>query len=333
MLLKLFRGTGPGEVILILFTTCILWFNSFFNPAPPGSLYYDINPMPLYGLLKYLVGGNIFYGLFFIFSLVLLMLFLVSNFNTSHFFINERTFLPSVIYVLVTGLFPNYQLLNPVLPASVFLIVAIRRIVDSYRKAGTAYSFFDASLLIGTGSLFYANLIWFAILIFIGIAIFRTGNIRELLVSIIGLITPAVTTCGVYYITDRDISSLKDVLLFNLFSAYGRYSFSIISIIGIILVGIVILISMVHLITLLNNKKIKSRKTFTTLIWSLVISLTVYFGVPSASVEIIWMAAIPVSYIIAHYLIFSRNRILSRICFGIMFLVALFIQCWNLIRF
>jgi hypothetical protein len=332
MLIRLFRRTGPAEIFLILLIALVVWLSAFFNPTVPDTFNYDLNPMPLYGLLKQLIGGNAFYGVMFSFSLILLMLFLITNFNTTHFFINERTFLPSVIFVLLTGLFPRYQTLNPVLPAAVFLMLAIRRIIDSYRKATTAYNFFDASLLIGTGSLFYANLVWYAIIVFIGIAIFRTGNIKELVISLIGLVTPALITIGIYYIADKDISSLSNLLNNNLFSGSEKYSFSVFAAIALILLGLIILISTVHLLSLLNNKKIKSRNTFTLLIWSLVISLAVYFAVPSSSVEILVLTAIPASYVIAHYLIFSRKKLLPEICFAVVFIAVVFMQIWDLIQ-
>jgi hypothetical protein len=329
MLLRLYRGTGPGEIILVILTAGLIWLNAFLHPA--GQLpYYDSDPMPLYGLLKMMLGTGIS-GMIFTFALVLVMVFLVANFNTSHFFINERTFIPSLTYILFTGLFPGYQVLNPVLPASVFLMLAIRIIADSYRKQGVTHNFFDASFLIGTGSLFYANLIWFGILIFIGIAIFRTGNIKEILISVIGLAAPFILTIGIYFIAGLNIQSLKETVIYNLFSSSEKYSYPGLVITGIVILQILILVSLIFLVSTLNSKKIKSRKTFSTLIWTVVICLAEYFVVPSASAEIIWLMAIPVSYIIAHYLIFSRNKIIAELSTGIMFIVIILMQIRNLL--
>lgn len=330
MLLKFFRGTGPGEVILIFLTAMGIWASAFINPHQAASFQYNTNPMPLYNVLRMLLGENALYGVIFSFVLILLMSFLLVNFNTSHFFISERTFLPGVVYILFTGLFPHYQLLNPVLPASVFLMLAIRRIMDSYRKSGTAFDFFDASLLIGTGSLFYANLIWFSLLVIIGIVILRTEYFKELVISLIGLITPALLTVGVYYALGKDIWPLRIVLTNNLFAKTGEYSFSVLTIVGLVLSGVIVLISLVHLLSLLNNKKIKVRKTFTELIWTLVIAFAVYFVLPSASVELIWLASIPVSYFVAHYFIFSRKKFLPEIFFAALFIIIIVMQIWNL---
>ncbi len=330
MLLRFFRGAGPAEILLI-FLTCIgVWMSAFVNPHMSASFQYDTNPMPLYGLLKHIIGENALYGVVFSFVLVLIMSFLIVNFNTSHFFINERTFLPAAIYVLLTGLFPHYQLLNPVLPASLLLMLAIRRIMDAYRKSGTAYNFFDASILIGTGSLFYANLVWFEVLVIVGIAILRTGNIKELIISIIGFATPALLTLGIYYAAGKDIFSLPELLNHNLFARTGEYYFSRLAIIGLFLLGLMILISLIQLLSLLNNKKIKSRKTFTELIWALVVSFVVYFALPSASVELIWLAGIPISYILAHYFIFSRKKLFPELFFTALFIIIVLMQIWYL---
>ena len=120
--------------------------------------------------------------------------FLLVNFNTTSFFINERTYLPALFYILAGGFFPEYQSLNPALPASLFLMLAIIRIMDGYRKAGIANNFFDAGILISTGSLFYANLIWFGLLIIIGIALIRTVNLSDIAIAILGLLTPYLIT-------------------------------------------------------------------------------------------------------------------------------------------
>jgi hypothetical protein len=328
MLLRLFRGTGPGVVLLILFTSVAVWLSAFINPHLPSSFHYDINPMPLYSLLKEGIGNNALAGVIFSFVLVVLLSFILVNFNTSVFFINERTFLPAAIFILLSGLFPHYQVLNPVLPASVFLMIAVRRIIDAYRKSGTAFNFFDASLLISTGSLFYANLIWFGLLVIIGIAILRTGNIKELAISILGLCTPIFLTIGLYYITGKDLNSLMSDIHYNLFDKTGEYYLSRLAIAGLIIIGLNVLISIIHLISVMNSKKIKSRKTFTELLWTFMISIVVFFVLPSVSVEIVWLISIPVSYFLSHYFIFSKKKLIPEIFFAALFIIIAALQIW-----
>ncbi|TAL66356.1 MAG: hypothetical protein EPN88_08560 [Bacteroidetes bacterium] len=326
MLLRIFKGTGPGVIFLIIIILIAVWIGAFLNPQMSAEFNYEKIPMPLYGLVQKLIGNSPLLGVIFSFSMVCLMIFFIVNFNTASFFITERTFLPALIYILFSGFFPQYQLLNPVIPASIFLMIAIRRIMDGYRKQGTAYNFFDAALLISIGSLFYGNLIWFGLLVIIGIAILRTANILEIAISILGLLTPYIITFGLYYVIGKDLTAFTSLIEQNLLGKSIDYQFSRLTIVALITSAIIILVSIVYLLMLMNTKKIKSRKIFTLLVWVFLISVTGYFALPSVSVEIVWITAIPVSYFLTHYFVFYKKKIVSEIFLSLLFVFVLLIQ-------
>jgi hypothetical protein len=326
MLLRLFKGTGPGILLLIIITLAAIWIKAFINPALDTVSNFETDPMPLYRFLKMAVGGYPLAGVVFSFLVVSFMAFLLVNFNTRTVFINERTFLPALIYILSGGFFPQCQLLNPVLPASIFLVLAIIRIADSYHEQGIAYNFFDAGLLISTGSLFYANLIWFGLLIIVGIALLRTGNFKEIVISVIGLVTPYLIVLGLYYVSGKDLMTLLVTIANNLFSRSAVIHFSGLTIVSLIFTGIVILASFAYLIKLMSSKKIKSRKTFSLLIWVFLISAGIYIFLPSVSVEIVWIICIPISYFLTHYFVFLKMRLVPGIIFSLLFLLVFLIQ-------
>jgi len=331
MLLRQFKGTGPGTISLIIVTLLLVWASAFIKLKEQFSLYFDLYPMPLYGILSSIIRTNPLPGIIFTLSLVSLMAFLIVNLNTTLFFINKRTLLPALIYILLSGLFPQYQLLNPAIFGALFLMLAVRRIMNTYRVQGTAYSFFDAGIFIGIGSLFYANIIWFGPLVIIGMSLLRTGIIKEIVISVIGLITPYVLTFGIYYLLGYDLKDLWSLIEYNLFEKPDSYVFTLITIVALAIIGLVILISLFHLLMLLNTKKIKSRKTFYLLIWLFLIAILIYIILPSVSVEIIWIIGIPVSYFLAHYFVFVRKKLVSEIFFNVLFIIILGIQIWYLI--
>jgi len=330
MFLKIFRGTGPGVVFLIFVVALLVWLIPLTQPQYSASFHYDVHPMPLYSLLSAAVGSNPLIAVSVSFLLVLIISILIVSFNTAVFFINERTFLPGLIYILFSGLFPHFQTLNPVLPAALFLIIALRRIMASYRRGGVSINFFDAGILISVGALFYANLIWFGLVVFIGIAILRTGNIREIFYAVVGLCIPVAITVGILYATGRDISSFFEDLRYNLFAETGDYYLSRVVIAGLFIAGLSLLICLFYLISSMSTKKIKSRKTFTELIWILIISATIFFVLPSTSVEIIYIAAIPASYLFAHYFVMNKKKMIPGIIFTALFVVVAVFQVWRL---
>lgn len=330
MLLRTFKGTGPGVIFLIIITLIAVWISAILNQRLHPRFIYETDPMPLYGLLKIVLHNSHNLGVILSFLLVSLMAFLLVSFNTSVFFIHERTFLPALFYVLLGGLFPDQQLLNPVLPASIFLILGLMRIMDGYHITGTAYNYFDAGILISTGSLFYANMIWFGVLVIIGIALLRTGNLKEIVISILGLLTPYLITFGIYYVIGKDLGALTKLLGENLFSKPLFYPFPALTIVALIFCAALIFISIVQLIKQMNTKKIKSRKTFSLMIWTLIVSLIVYFALPSASVELVWFASIPISYFLTHYFVFVKKKLVPDLLFTLLFVFILLIQIWHL---
>jgi len=326
MLLKIFKGTRPRVISLIIITTGTVWLSAFLNPQIPASFQYETSPMPLYSLVKSIIGGSALAGVIFSLLMSSLLIYLLVNFNTTLFFINERTFLPAAIFLLITGLFPQNQLLNPVLPGAIFLMLAIIRIMGAYRKPATAFNFFDAALLISIGSFFYCNLIWFAILLFIGIALLRTVNFNEIALSFLGIATPYVLTIGLYYVIGKDIGAFFNDVKINLFGELQTYYFQRLTIVVLIFCGLMILISMAYLITRISIQKIKSRKTFYLLLWTFFISLALYIILPSVSVEMVWITGIPASYILAHYFVFVRKKLLPEIIFTVFFILILLVQ-------
>ncbi|MBW6500422.1 MAG: hypothetical protein K0B05_03425 [Bacteroidales bacterium] len=332
MLLRILRGTGPGVVILIIVIAILLWIGSFLNPHISYELYYESDPMPLYALLKSITGGNHAVGLIVTFSMVLLMAYLLVSFNTSVIFISERTFLPAVVYVMLSALFPAFQVLNPVLPASIFLVLAAGKIMKTYRVQGIAYDLFDAGFLISTGCLFYANFIWFAALLVIGIILIRPAGLREFVIALTGMATPFALTSGFYYVLDKGPETVFLILERSITGDIPDYALNGFSLLVLILPGLLLLFSILHLLPVLNTGKISSRKTFYLLFWILFIAGAIFIFSPSVSFDIIWLAGMPVSYFLAHFLIFFRRKVITEISFALFFLLVFLIQILELVR-
>ncbi len=326
MFVRFFKGNTPGVILLIAIIFLAVWIFAFIHPSELPATDYGAGAMPLYELLLFVSGKNVLLNVAIAFLIAVAILFLLVNFNTTSFFINERTYLPALFYTLVTALFPEYKSLNPALPAALFLMLAIIRIAEGYRKPGIANNFFDAGILISTGSLFYADLIWFGLIIIIGIILIRTVTLHEIAITVFGLLTPYFITFGVYYVMGRDLIALLTRMGGNLFLQTGGYLFPRVTIIALIFVSILTLVSIAFLLSLLNSKKIKARKTFSLLLWTFLISVTAYFMLPSVSMEIIWIAAIPVSYFLTHYFVFMKKRLIPDLLLAMFFLLIFLIQ-------
>ena len=331
MLLNFFKRTLPGTIVAIIVLLGVLWVPSFIGSASMSVVGADPHPMPLYSLLTNNILKSGLAGSITVVLLVVVMLSLFIFFNRKDYFLNQRTFLPALFYVLLNALFPANQTLNPVLPAAIFLVLALVRIMDSYKKQGTAYNFFDAGIMIGIGSLFYSNLIWFGVILFIGILILRTANLKEMVLSVIGLITPYVFTISVYYLWDKEITTFFGFLADDLFAkkSIDTSQFTLVTIISLSFVVLTSLIALIDLFGKLNTKKNRSRKSFYLFMWMMVVPTLLLGLFKTVSTDVVWLITIPLSFFLSHYFIFTRRKVLPKILFSGIFLAVLAVQLFS----
>ncbi|HUW92687.1 MAG TPA: DUF6427 family protein [Bacteroidales bacterium] len=327
MLIRFFRGTGFGPIVLIVLFTGALWAGYFITPpvvtGPAGD-----NIMPLWSVILDSLKGFPVLSVVISLMLMVLLLLIMIRFNTSVFFINRRTYLPAFVYVLLYSIFPGQMVLNPALPAAILIMVGLWRMVEAYRHSGIAYNFFDAAMLISAGGLFYADAIWFILLALIGALLLRSPDIREITVTLAGAILPWALFYAIWYLTGKDPGELTGIIYSSLFEEAPSVYWSRTLIILLLVVVLNFLLGMFTLLPEMSSKKVKSRKTFSMLIWLLVISIIIYFAVPSVSVEILAIAAIPTAYIIANYYSFTSRITTAEILLWVMVIMLVVSRVW-----
>jgi len=328
MLLRLFRGTGPGLVILILLAAAGLWAGMWISP-PVADVPGAQDAMPLWTLITNLFASSAKGRVIFSFSLVLLMSLLLVRFNISEFFINRRTFFPGLLYILLYSVFQRYMNFNPALPAALLITIAVWRMMGSYRQNGVAYCFFDAALIISTAGLIYADALWFLTIVFIGIILLRTADLREIFIAFTGALLPWIFLYSIWFLTGKSLTDLNALITANLFAEAAPFIWSRTLIILIAILAVNILVSVYVVFANLTTKKVKSRKTFALFLWLFAISVAVYFFVPSASAEIAAVAAVPLAFILADYYVFARKIIVPEILFDLMVIMIVIIRFWS----
>jgi hypothetical protein len=328
MILRLFRGHDPATILIILLTGAAVWLNSLMEPGHI-MIVPECEPMPLYSLMITLLEGSP--GLSVAAALILVFITgaLLVNFNTRVFFINERTFLPASLFVLMSGLFPSLQRFNPVLPAAILLLFALERVMGSYRRQGVAYNFFDASLLIGLASFIWFSSIWFFVVVVAGIALLRTASMREFFLALSGLVAPYIIAAAVFYLMDGNIIALLDVVEENFKAEAPRYIWSTQGIVIASVIGLLLIVSILHLLAVFNTKKVKSRKTFSLMIWTFVTAVLVFILLPSVSAEIYWVMLLPVVYFLTHFLVIRREKRTANILFAVIVISVIGMQIFQ----
>lgn len=326
-MIRFFRGSGAGPVLLLILTALGLWMSFFLTP-PQTVLVTEEVPMPLWGIINRALSGLPLIAVIVSFLLVLAISLLMVRFNTSVFFIPRRTFLPALLYLILYSVFPGEMVLNPALPAALLILAGLWRMISSYRVNGMTFNFFDAALLISSAGLFYGGSVWFILLVFIGALVLRSPDARELTLAVVGAVLPWIVMYATWYIAGESPGQLTDIIVHNLFDRVPSVEWSRTLVILLIIVGLNFLPTLLYLLREMPTYKIRSRKTFELFIWMLVISALAFLFVPSVSAEMAALAALPLSFIMANQIAFTRRVIVAEILFWLMVTMLVVSRLW-----
>jgi hypothetical protein len=326
-MIRFFRGSGIGPVIVFALITLGLWIEYFIEP-PQIARLTSIEPMPLWGVLTEVLSATPLLAEMVSLILVLIVAVIMVRFNTSIFFIPRRTIFPALMYILLFAVFPGEMVLNPALPAAILIMAGIWRIIKAYRAGGMAFNFFDAALLISAGGMFYAGSLWFIILVLIGALILRSPNMRELTVAVAGAILPWLVLYAVWYLTGRSINDLTEIIRHNLFDETLHIYLSRTMIVLLVVTGIIFISALFSVVREMNTMKIRSRKTFELLFWMIIVCVICYIFVPAVSAEMNAIAAIPAAFIMSGYFTFTRRTATVEILFWLMLGMLVISRIW-----
>lgn len=309
-------------VILIPVFCLLIWYNPFVQDQNLSSV--EIAQMPLYSLLKSFIYTEFLLklaGLIFILAIALYL----NHLNTKFIFIAERTYLPSIIYIFIFCSLIYKRELIPAMPAALLFLMAMERLYDSYKTEKLSYNVFDAGLLLGIASLFYFNITYFILFIWISLLLIRKFYWREWVFSVLGFTIPYYLVFSYYYLFDHNVRvfllTIRDNILLHNKLAFTTIQYAS----GAFLILIILLASQ-YIMNVYAAKKIFTRKSYSLFLVIFLIFIAALLSIPSASIELITIGAIPLSFLLSHYFIRTYRPRFVDIVFDIFVIVFIVSQ-------
>lgn len=329
MLLRLFIRKQQFIIVLILILALAFWFPSLLS-YKHSFFIFDFYPSPIYSPLQFIEYSSPIITIIISFLLLVLSGFLLIRLNVRFFFIQTRTQLPALFFILICSSFIPLQRLNPVSVSVIFLIAAVFKIFNTYKQEKLCYNFFDAALLISAGSLFYFNLIFLIVIIWIGLVILRPFVWREWIFTLIGILVPYALLFFYYYMMNLDINSLlqtyKSYFLYNRYDINFDLSYKLLAAYYLLM----LIISSIYMIGVYPVKKIYARKYFLFFLWLFIIAIAIYFFIPSAGYEMIIIASLSISFLLTHFFVSVRPNWINSSLFDIFFGLLVYLRIANL---
>lgn len=317
--LALFRHNQSFTLILLLALILFLWIPDFIHP-----LVIEYKGMPLYNIVEWLTFNSSFLGPIIAFIIVIIQGIYINLFVSRHDLIIRSSYIPSLLYILMASILPDFRSLSPALISNVFLLLACDHLLSMYKQKTIDNLIFNASLLISVASLFSFQAISFYAVAIGALIIFRPFSWREWMISLAGLIVPYI-----FLITWLIVFDQQETIN-NLYSIPVNHTSNAISPLNRNILGAIILLSVIiaylKITTYLNSTTVKIKKGYSLLTWLIVISLISFLIFHVQANRRFICLSIPVSIILSNYFLLSAKSFMAELLFILLLAAATFVQ-------
>lgn len=304
MLTKLFSSNSIFSLVILILLAIVLWAKAFVSITP---MLPEIPASPVYHFIySYLSGFSVICG-FVSLGLIILEALLVNNLLAENDLIPRNSYLAAFVFVIVTGVFSDLVILNPILLSNFFLITAVWLFLKLYEEHESYATVFNIGTLLSLASMVYLPSFAFIMLVWTGFIIYRLFSWREWFISILGFALPYLFL-GSYYFWNNcltvKIATYKNALGFINFFDYSPTFYTKVV---LCVMGFVLFISAFGILRLINEKAIRIRKFLSFFIWFLILAifslnLSINYGISGFV-----LLLTPVSFLITLYVSYSKK--------------------------
>ncbi len=319
MIIRFFKSNTASAFFLLPFIAIAIWVFGFVAPQP-----LTVNhAMPLYDLLAMPLAKIQWLSSLVALILVLAEAFILNYIVNENEVLTKKTNLTALFYLVFMSNNNAMLELHPLIFSNLFLLFALSKIFNSYRKDTAFSQFFDTGLLISIASLFYFPCIVFFPVIGISLIIFRPFNWREWAISFVGVLVPYIFVFTWYFWNNQLQSLFFDKFIFPM--GFKRPSFDLSqSFYFLITVGwIIVILSFGKLFSGLGSGAQKTKKAITLTLWLFLFSILSLFLAPAVSTVYFSLLAIPAAIICSNYFLKQKKELWGEILF-LLLLVGIF---------
>ena len=199
-MVKLFRQSGVGQIMVIFLAIVILWVPAFITPVSvkPSEFF-----SPLYELDYRLV-----FSLPRIASAIALLLIVAEGIGLNvmlynHKMIPANTLMPMLIYIIAMSWSRDLLTVTPILFVNMMMMPICHQLLsDGTTKLGFERNF-NSAFCIGLASLFYLPALCLVVSFLFVFIIYKLYRWRDIIIAILGLIAPYIVLLTYAFLADK----------------------------------------------------------------------------------------------------------------------------------
>ena len=320
-MLQLFRNNSPFTVIVLFIFALIVKFQALLHPVVPvmlgGHFLFNYIVRALYFVFR---NGAFAYSLLAVILLFMQSLYLKSI-ATRHKLFPRYTYIPSFVYILVTSIYPPFNSFNETMLINWLLLGAVDIMFGFTQTPQPRKLIFNASFLLSLAALFQFNMLAYFFLLLAGMVMFRSFNLGEWSVALMGYATPIYFLACILFLFDKiRLFAEWPQGGFNFSSGVNSVFYIIVTLAGLFILLASGIYAMQQNVAMSN---IYIRRDWIAISFYLIISVFVAL-LTANEVKTAWLVTMPaLSIVISHALLLEKNQRFSNFIFyfSLVFLV------------
>ncbi len=310
MLVRLFKTQEPFNLIILLFLAVGIRLPYLLDQSPIPVFYYN-EPFSSFIFGKYSsIWANKIPNVLLTTLIYYIQGLWLNKIVNDFSLLFKNTHLPSLLYVIITGLFPTFFTLDAAIIIIFLQLLVFIRLFNLYKNQQITIMVFDLGVLVSVASLFYFPAIAWITLVWLALLIFRPFVWREWISSILGMIIPYVFVAFYYFWMNRWndfmllLQPLKNYWQINIFPKNSDY-------LPLLPMVLILMVSFNKLRENFYKNVVQVRKAQQLLIFSIIITAASFYIKPSFSINHFVLLAAPITVFLSYYFLVAKKHWVS----------------------
>jgi hypothetical protein len=321
MLIRTVRENNPIAILLIILIGGLLWLPGLLEPSAPAALVYT----PLYAPVDFFLRSHPLISVICGFILSLTEAFLLNYIIYEHHLLTKKSWLPALIFAILSACTPGLLWLHPQAIAGLFLLGTLHLLLGTYRSDKAFGAVFNAGFLLGLASLFYVPSIVFLVFAITVIILLRPFIWREWIIFFFGVCVPLIYSFVYFFWNDRLQEVTRNVVtdpvvhrdfFLKLAPAYYALTFVVL---------FLVTISMGRFIAGAGTSTLKTKKGVSVMVWFLVFAIISILPAQNYAVAGFLFSLFPLSLFISKYFLTARRGWIAEVIF-VLLLASIFLS-------
>jgi hypothetical protein len=327
----IFKKNPVSAIFTSLLITLSLWGTNFSEPLQVRD---NIPMMPLEHYFMELVELSPLLSTIAAFLLMYLLAGMLISLSGKHFFAPEQIYFPPFVFVLICSAFPIQKCMNSSYIAALCFMTGLFLLFRVYLAKRVLVSIFLAAMFLSLASLFSASAIFLLLILPIALPLLRTPTQwRDWVIALCGAALPYLYTFVAFFLGKGDGFILFQQLYNCLFSS-SNWIFEnggVVEWVYLSYLLLLVILAMSMLMRGMLTSRIKVQKIHMLFVWTFFIMLAVMVALPSGSMFLLPLMAIPASVLIANFLTLTKYRHLAGFFFFMLVVLTYVAQFYEMV--